>query len=176
MALYSLQGHSPQLPGEGDYFIAPGAHLIGKVVLERKASVWFCAVLRGDNEQILIGENCNVQDAAVLHTDMGYPLTLARNVTIGHQAMLHGCQVGENTLIGIGAVILNGAVIGKNCIIGARALITEGKQIPDNSLVVGSPGRVVRTLKEPDVEFLKTLADHYVQNLERYNAGFTELK
>ncbi|WP_438280207.1 gamma carbonic anhydrase family protein [Pseudomonas alabamensis] len=147
---------------------APGAILIGKVRLQAQASVWFGAVLRGDNELIDIGEDSNVQDGAVLHTDPGSPLTLGRGVTIGHKAMLHGCHVGDYSLIGINAVILNGAHIGKHCIIGANALIPEGREIPDGSLVVGSPGKVVRTLSDAQMRLLEASAAHYVANAQRY--------
>ena len=147
---------------------APTATLIGKVRLEEGASVWFNAVLRGDNELILIGRHSNVQDGAVMHTDMGYPLTLGTGVTIGHNAMLHGCTVGDYSLIGINAVILNGARIGKHCIIGANSLIGEGKEIPDGSLVMGSPGKVVRDLTDEQKKLLEASAAHYVKNGQRY--------
>jgi carbonic anhydrase/acetyltransferase-like protein (isoleucine patch superfamily) len=147
---------------------APTATLIGKVRLQAGASVWFGAVLRGDNELIDIGENSNVQDGTVMHTDMGSPLTLGTGVTIGHNAMLHGCSVGDYSLVGINAVILNGARIGKYCIIGANALIPEGKEIPDGSLVMGSPGKVVRELTEAQKKMLEASAAHYVHNAERY--------
>ena len=151
-----------------DSWTAPTATLIGKVRLEEGASVWFNAVLRGDNELILIGRHSNVQDGAVMHTDMGYPLTLGTGVTIGHNAMLHGCTVGDYSLIGINAVILNGAKIGKHCIIGANSLIGEGKEIPDGSLVMGSPGKVVRDLTEEQKKLLEASAAHYVKNGQRY--------
>ncbi|MBF8747404.1 MULTISPECIES: gamma carbonic anhydrase family protein [Pseudomonas] len=147
---------------------APTATLIGKVRLQAHASVWFGAVLRGDNELIDIGEGSNVQDGTVMHTDMGSPLTLGKGVTVGHNAMLHGCSVGDYSLIGINAVILNGARIGKHCIIGANALIAEGKEIPDGSLVMGSPGKVVRELTEQQKRMLEASAAHYVHNAERY--------
>ena len=151
-----------------DSWAAPNATLVGKVRLEEGASVWFNAVLRGDNELILIGKHSNVQDGTVMHTDMGYPLTLGTGVTIGHNAMLHGCTVGDYSLIGINAVILNGAKIGKHCIIGANSLIGEGKVIPDGSLVVGSPGKVVRDLTDEQKKLLEASAAHYVQNAKRY--------
>lgn len=147
---------------------APTATLIGKVRLQARASVWFGAVLRGDNELIDIGEDSNVQDGTVMHTDMGSPLTLGRGVTIGHNAMLHGCTVGDYSLVGINAVILNGARIGKHCIIGANALVPEGKEIPDGSLVMGSPGKVVRDLTEQQKRMLEASAAHYVHNAQRY--------
>jgi carbonic anhydrase/acetyltransferase-like protein (isoleucine patch superfamily) len=168
--MYDLGVEQASLPDEGYYWIAPGAVIIGKVVLKKNASVWFGAVLRGDNEIIEVGEDANVQDGAILHTDPGHPLTLGTGVTIGHRAMLHGCSVGENSLIGIGAVVLNGARIGRNCLVGAGALITEGKQIPDGSLVLGSPGRVVRALDEAAIAGLRASADHYVANWKRYAA------
>lgn len=168
MAVYNLGNVTPQLPNDDEYWIAPSASVIGRVILKKNASVWFGAVLRGDNDPIVIGENSNVQDGSVLHTDDGVPLTLGANVTIGHQAMLHGCTVGDNSLIGIGAVVLNGAVIGRNCLIGARALITEGKVIPDNSLVMGAPGKVVRELTPEQIEHLAFSARHYVENWKRY--------
>lgn len=147
---------------------APTATLIGKVRLQAGASVWFGAVLRGDNELIDIGEGSNVQDGTVMHTDMGSPLTIGKGVTIGHNAMLHGCTVGDHSLIGINAVVLNGARIGKHCIIGANALIAEGKEIPDGSLVMGSPGKVVRELTDAQKSMLEASAAHYVHNAERY--------
>lgn len=149
-------------------WIAPTAAVIGKVRLDAGASVWFNAVLRGDNELIHIGENSNVQDGTVMHTDMGSPLTLGKGVTVGHNAMLHGCTVGDHSLIGIGAVVLNDAVIGKHCIIGANALITEGKHIPDGSMVMGSPGKVVRELTAEQKRGLEANAGNYVHNAQRY--------
>ncbi|CEA00939.1 putative acetyltransferase [Pseudomonas saudimassiliensis] len=151
-----------------DAWIADTAVVIGRVRLEAGASVWFNAVLRGDNELILIGENSNVQDGAVMHTDPGSPLTLGKGVTVGHKAMLHGCSVGDYSLIGINAVVLNGAKIGRNCIIGANALIPEGKEIPDGSLVMGSPGKVVRQLTEQQQQAVAAGAAHYVHNAQRY--------
>ena len=155
----------------GENYIAPTAVLIGSVVLEKNASVWFNAVLRGDNEVITIGENSNVQDGAVLHTDPGIKLTIGRNVTVGHKVMLHGCTIGDGSLIGIGSIVLNGAKIGKNCLIGANCLITEGKEIPDNSLVMGAPGKVVREISEDQAKALAGGAMHYVENWKRYRAG-----
>ena len=149
-------------------WVAPSADLIGKVRLEAGASVWFGAVLRGDNELIHIGENSNVQDGSVMHTDMGFPLTLGKGVTVGHNVMMHGCSVDDYSLIGINSVILNGAKIGKYCIIGANSLIPEGKVIPDGSLVMGSPGKVVRELSEQQKKMLEASAAHYVHNAQRY--------
>lgn len=157
-----------------DSWVAPNATLIGKVRLQAGASVWFGAVLRGDNELIDIGENSNVQDGTVMHTDTGIPLTIGKNVTIGHNVMLHGCSVGDCSLIGINAVILNGAKIGKYCIIGANSLIAEGKEIPDGSLVMGSPGKVVRELTDAQKQMLKASAAHYVHNAQRYARDLVE--
>jgi carbonic anhydrase/acetyltransferase-like protein (isoleucine patch superfamily) len=150
------------------FWIAPTAVVIGNVKLAHNASVWWQAVLRGDNEPITVGENSNVQDGCVLHADPGFPLTIGKDVTVGHLAMLHGCTIGDNSLIGIGAVILNGAVIGRNCLIGAKALIAEGKEIPDNSLVLGAPGKVARQLEAKHVARIREAALHYVQNWQRY--------
>ena len=155
-------------------WVAPNATLVGKVKLEPRSSVWFNAVLRGDNELIHIGENSNVQDGTVMHTDMGFPLTIGKGVTIGHNAMLHGCTVGDYSLIGINAVILNGAKIGKYCIIGANSLIGEGKEIPDGSLVMGSPGKVVRELNDAQKKMLEASAAHYVHNSQRYARDLLE--
>jgi carbonic anhydrase/acetyltransferase-like protein (isoleucine patch superfamily) len=171
MTTYVLDGIVPELPEEGSYWIAESADVIGRVRLERNASVWFNAVLRGDNELIVVGEGSNVQDGCVLHTDMGSPLTIGRNCTIGHKAMLHGCTIGENSLVGIGATILNNAVIGKSCLIGAHTLIPERKVIPDNSLVMGSPGRVVRELDAEAIARLSAAAASYVRNWQRYAKG-----
>ena len=175
MPIYSLGTLTPELPDEGDYWIAPNAIAVGRVVLRKNASLWFGCTLRGDNEPIVIGENSNVQDGAVLHTDMGSPLVLGANVSIGHLAMLHGCTIGDNSLIGIGAVILNGARIGRNCLIGAKALIPEGKEIPDNSLVIGAPGKVVREVSAAQIEMLQASASYYVQNWKRFAAGLKPL-
>ena len=156
---------------KGEHWIAPGASVIGSVTLENNASVWFNAVVRGDNEQITIGENSQVQDGAVLHADPGFPCALGKNVSIGHLAMVHGCTVGDGTLIGIKAVILNGAVIGKNCLVGANALVGEGKVIPDGSLVIGSPGKVARRLTDEEIARIKGTAGNYVNRFKRYQAA-----
>lgn len=171
MALHILDGIAPELPAEGSCWIAASADVIGRVRLERNASIWFNAVLRGDNELISVGEGSNVQDGCVLHTDMGSPLTVGRNCTIGHKAMLHGCTIGDNTLVGIGSIILNNAVIGKNCLIGAHSLVSERKVIPDNSLVMGSPGKVVRELDAEAIARLSAAAASYVRNWQRYAKG-----
>jgi len=168
MALYALGDSIPQTPGEGEYWVAPDAQVMGQVELHRNASVWYGAVVRGDVEAIIIGEDTNVQDLSVIHADYGVPTILGKGITVGHRAMLHGCTVGDYSLIGIGATVLNGARIGKNCIVGAHTLITEGKEIPDNSLVVGAPARVIRTLDEDTAVMLKASADHYVENWKRH--------
>ncbi|MDQ1192181.1 MULTISPECIES: gamma carbonic anhydrase family protein [Brevundimonas] len=175
MTIYALGDSKPQLPPQGEYWVAPSASVIGNVILHSNASVWFGAVLRGDNDPITVGPDSNIQDGSVLHTDMGSPLTLGRGVTVGHKAMLHGCEVGDYSLIGIGAVVLNGVKIGRNCIIGANALITEGKIIPDNSLVVGQPGKVVRERDPAHIAVLQMSAEHYVQNWKRFAAELRPL-
>jgi carbonic anhydrase/acetyltransferase-like protein (isoleucine patch superfamily) len=172
MPMYTLEGAGVELPREGEYFVAPGAFLIGKVILEPMASVWFGAVLRGDNEPIRIGARTNIQDGCVLHTDMGFPLTIGEECTVGHQAMLHGCTIGRNCLIGIGSTILNGVKIGENSIVGAHALIPEGKEIPPNSLVIGTPGRVAREISAKEAEGINELSRHYTDKIERYTASF----
>ena len=168
MNVYSLGDKKPQLPPEGEYWLAPNATLVGDVILKPGASIWFGVVVRGDNDPITIGRDTNIQDGSVLHSDPGEPLTIGDGVTVGHMAMLHSCAIGDNTLIGIGAVVLGRAMIGKNCLIGANTLITEGKVIPDGSLVMGQPGRVVRALEPGQIEALKASAAHYVQNWNRY--------
>ncbi|MEQ3697616.1 MAG: gamma carbonic anhydrase family protein [Pseudomonadales bacterium] len=165
--LFKLDDKSPLIHGE-QHFIAPTAALIGEVVLHPRASVWFSAVIRADNALIEVGEDSNIQDGSVLHTDAGIPLRVGRGVTVGHQVMLHGCEIGDYSLIGINSTILNGAKIGKSCIIGANSLVTEGTEIADFSLVMGSPAKVVRQLDKSTYELLKASADHYVDNAERY--------
>ncbi len=174
MPIFTLDGRSPRFPESGDFWVAPTATLIGDVRLDEDASVWFGAVLRGDNEPLSIGARSNVQDGCVFHTDMGFPLTVGSDCTIGHKAILHGCTIKDNTLVGMGATVLNGAVIGSNCIIGANALIGEGKEIPDNSLVVGVPGKVIRTLPEEAADTIRKSAEGYVRNWRRYKAGLVE--
>ncbi|SDX50035.1 gamma carbonic anhydrase family protein [Roseicitreum antarcticum] len=169
--IYTLDGQTPEFPEDGDYWIAPDANLIGRVVIHSGASVWFGATLRGDNEAITVGPGSNVQELGVLHTDMGYPLDIGRDCTIGHRAILHGCTIGDETLIGMGAVVLNGARIGRNCLIGAGALITEGKEIPDGALVMGSPGRVVRALDATAIDGLRASARGYQENMRRFRLG-----
>ena len=175
MTAYRLGDRVPSLPDALEYWIAPTASVIGHVILKKNASVWFGAVLRGDNDPIVIGENSNIQDNAVLHTDVGQPLTIGDNVTVGHQVMLHGCTIGDGSLIGIGSIVLNGAKIGKGCLVGAGALITEGKEIPDYSMVVGSPGKVIRTLAPEQAAALSAGALHYVENWKRYKTGLTAI-
>ena len=170
MTFYTLGTSMPQTPADADYWVAPDANIIGNVVLETATSVWFGATLRGDNEVIHIGAGTNVQENSVMHTDMGYPLVIGAGCTIGHKAMLHGCTIGTNTLIGMGATVLNGAQIGYNCLIGAGALITEGKVIPDGSLVIGSPGKVIRALDAAAIEGLRRSARHYQDNMRRFRA------
>jgi len=166
--IYALDDTAPRLPAAGDVWIAPGAHVIGKVSLAEGVGIWFGAVLRGDNEEIRIGRGSNVQENSVLHTDWDFPLTVGENCTIGHRALLHGCTIGDNSLIGMGSVIMNGARIGKGCLIGANTLITEGKDIPDGSLVMGSPGRVVRLLDEQEKARLVLSARNYQANMRRF--------
>ena len=175
MAVYALGELAPVLPESGNYWVAPDAQVMGNIVLKENASIWFNAVLRGDNDPIIVGENSNVQDGAVLHTDIGCPLTLGANVTVGHQAMLHGCTVGDNSLIGIGATVLNGAKIGRNCLIGAHALVGEGKEIPDNSMVLGMPGKVVRELGEENEKMMLASANIYVENWKRFKETLREI-
>ncbi|MBS1302866.1 gamma carbonic anhydrase family protein [Loktanella sp. SALINAS62] len=174
MTLYTLADTTPDLGP--DVWIAPGAHVMGGVTLGARVNIWFGAVIRGDNDPIIIGADTNIQENSVLHTDVGFPLTIGTGCTIGHKAMLHGCTLGDNTLIGMGATVLNGAVIGKNCLIGAGALITEGKTIPDGSLVMGAPGKVVRQLDEAAIAGLRLSAQHYVQNAARFSKDLKELK
>ena len=173
MTLYTLDGIAPQV--DDTAWVAPDANLIGKVVLEENASVWFGCTLRGDNEEIRVCAGTNVQENVVCHTDMGFPLTIGAGCTIGHKVMLHGCTIGENTLIGMGATILNGAKIGKNCLIGAGALVTEGKEIPDGSLVMGMPAKVVRALDDEAIRRLEASALHYQQNARRFAEGLAPL-
>jgi carbonic anhydrase/acetyltransferase-like protein (isoleucine patch superfamily) len=176
MPVYSLGAVSPQLPAGEEYWIAPNAAVMGNVILKKNASVWWGATLRGDNDPITIGENSNIQDGSVLHTDAGVPLTIGANVTVGHLVMLHGCEIGDNSLVGIGSVILNGAKIGRNCLIGANVLITEGKEIPDNSLVMGAPGKVIREVSEHQAMILVGSAHHYVENWKRYRRDLAEVR
>jgi carbonic anhydrase/acetyltransferase-like protein (isoleucine patch superfamily) len=175
MTIFSLDGTAPQLPAEDACWIAPDAQLIGKVVLGVDCSLWFGATVRGDNEWIRVGSGTNIQDGCVLHTDMGYPLTIGDGCTIGHRAILHGCEIGKGSLVGMGATILNGARIGAHCLVGANALITEGKQVADHSLVMGAPAKIVRELSATEVEGLLESARHYVANWRRFRAGLSKI-
>ena len=173
MAIYELDGVAPQVAGSA--WVADSAQVIGQVVLGEDASVWFASVVRGDTESITIGAGSNVQDASVLHADHGQPLLIGERVTVGHKVMLHGCTIGDESLIGIGAVVLNGARIGKNCLVGAGALVTEGKEFPDGSMILGSPARVVRQLSPEQIEGLRRSAQHYMENARRFKAGLRKL-
>ncbi len=175
MPLYSLEGRRPALPPEGRYWIAPNACLIGDISVGIDVGIWFGAVLRGDNEPIAIGARTNIQESCTLHTDMGYPLDIGDDCTIGHNAILHGCAIGEGSLIGIGAVVLNGAKIGRGCLVGARALVTEGKAFADHSLIVGSPAKAIRMLDEEAVHGLRRSAQQYVENWRRYASGLKRI-
>ncbi|WP_394790763.1 gamma carbonic anhydrase family protein [Rhodoferax sp.] len=173
MAVYALDGVAPEVAVTA--WVADSAEVIGRVVLEEGASIWFGSVLRGDNDLIHIGRNSNVQEQCVLHTDLGKSLTIGDNVTIGHQVVLHGCTVGEGSLVGIGAVVLNGARIGKHCLVGAGALVTEGKEFPDGSLIIGSPAKVARALTPEQIAGLQLSAQRYVENARRFKAGLKKL-
>lgn len=175
MPIYSIDGIEPELPASGNYWIAPDAVIIGRVTLKEGASVWFGAVVRGDNEPIVIGEGTNIQENCVLHTDPGFPMTLGANVTVGHMATLHGCIVGENSLIGMGATVLNGARIGANCLVGSKALVTEGKAFEENSLIVGAPAKVARQLDADTATRLRGTAEHYQRNFRRFAAGLKRI-
>jgi len=173
MAIFELDGNAPQL-SEGAW-VAQSAEVIGKVELHHNANIWPKVVVRGDNDLIQIGEGSNVQDASVLHTDPGYPLIIGKNVTVGHQVMLHGCCIGDGSLIGIGAVILNGAKIGKNCLVGAGALVTEGKEFPEGSMIIGSPAKAVKTLSPEQIAGIDDIAGRYIKNAQRYIKTFKKI-
>ena len=175
MPVYALGETHPVLPPEGRFWIAPNAQVMGRVELKTDASIWWGAVLRGDNDPIVIGERSNVQDGSMLHTDLGTPLTIGDDVTIGHMVMLHGCTVGDNSLIGIQAVVLNNAKIGRNSIVGAGSVVTEGKEFPDNSLIIGSPAKLVRTLDDAAAAKLRQSAEHYVENAHRFAKGLKKI-
>ena len=175
MASYQLDGQAPELPADGNYFIADTAAVIGKVRLLNGASVWFGAVLRGDNEWIEIGENSNVQDNSTCHTDLGFPLTIGKNCTIGHNVILHGCAIEDDALVGMGSIVMNGARIGRGSIVGAGSVITEGKQFPEHSLIIGSPARVIRTLDPAQVAKMGGAAKFYVSNGARFNKGLKKI-
>jgi len=173
MAIYQLEEWIPQIADSA--WVADTATVIGRVRMDDNANVWYGAVLRGDNDLIHVGRNTNVQDGSVLHTDHGMPLLLADNVTVGHQVMLHGCSIGEGTLIGIQAVVLNGVKIGRNCIVGAGSVVTEGKEFPDGSLIIGSPAKLVRTLTPEHFDMLSRLAPHYVHQTQRHRNGLRRI-
>lgn len=175
MPIYSLDDVSPILPEPDRFWVAPDAQVIGRVRLGRDVGIWFGAVLRGDNELIDIGEGSNIQEAAVLHTDMGAPLSVGAGCTIGHRATLHGCIIGDNSLIGMGATVLNHARIGANCLVGAHALVTEGKEFPDNSLIVGAPAKAIRVLDDAAIERLRWSARNYVENWQRFAKGMKRI-
>ncbi len=176
MPLYALDAIFPTLPPAGRYWIAPSAHIIGRVILGADCGIWFGAVLRGDNEAITLGARTNIQEGSTLHTDMGSPLTIGEDCTIGHNAILHGCTIGAGTLVGIGAIVLNGARIGSGCLVGAGALVTEGKSFPDHSLIVGSPAKAIRTLDAAAVAGLRQSAAHYVANWKRFAGGLRPIE
>lgn len=175
MAIYELDGRAPELPADGQYFIAETATVIGNVRLKTNASVWFGSVLRGDNELIEIGEGSNVQDNCTFHTDPGFPLTIGKNCTVGHNVILHGCTIEDGALIGMGSIVMNGAKIGKNSIVGAGSVITEGKEFPENSLIIGSPARVIRTLSPEQVAAMGSAARFYAANGPRFKKGMKKI-
>ena len=175
MPIYEIDGQAPELPGDGQYFIADTAVLIGRVRLKHDASVWFGAVLRGDNEWIELGERSQIQDNATLHTDPGFPLTIGRDCVIGHNVVLHGCTIGDSSLIGMGAIVLNGAKIGAHCLVGAGALITEGKVYPDHSMILGAPAKAVRGIDDQMRAMIARAADVYVKRWKRYAAGLKRI-
>lgn len=175
MPIYSLDGVAPELPPADRYWVAPDAHVIGRVRLGVDAGIWFGCVLRGDNELIDVGEGTNIQEGSLLHTDPGFPMTVGAGCTIGHHAILHGCTLGPNTLVGMGATVLNGAVVGANCLVGANALVTEGKSFPDGSLIVGAPAKAVRQLDEEAIARLRSTAERYVENWRRFKSRLTRI-
>lgn len=168
MPIYQLGDKAPKLPASGHYWVAPDANVIGDVEIGENVGIWFGVTIRGDNETIRIGDNTNIQEAVVIHSDLGFPATIGNDCTIGHCAIIHGCTIGENSLIGMGATVLNGAKIGKNCLVGANALVTEGKEFPDGSLIVGSPAKAIRQLDEKTITGLTLSANHYVSNWQRF--------
>lgn len=176
MALYKFNDYQPQFEDKDSNWIAPDASVIGQVIIGSAVSIWFGAVLRGDNEPITLGAGTNIQEHTVMHTDMGFPLVVGRGCTIGHRAMLHGCTIGDNTLIGIGAIILNGAKIGQNSLVGAGSLVTEGKEFPDGSLIMGTPARVVRQLSEEEIARLRKSADGYIAKAASFKTSLQEIK
>lgn len=175
MAIYALDEHRPTLPPAGRFWVAPDAHVIGRVTLGDEVGIWFGVVIRGDNEPIAIGARTNIQEGVMIHVDPGYPVSIGEDCTIGHHAIVHGCTIGPNSLVGMGATILNGAKIGANCLIGANALVTERKEFPDNSLIVGAPAKAIRTLDAAAVAAIRGSAEHYVKNWRRYAAGLKRI-
>jgi carbonic anhydrase/acetyltransferase-like protein (isoleucine patch superfamily) len=175
MAIYELDGQRPDLPADERYWIADSATVIGTVRLKREASVWYGASLRGDNEWVEVGERSNIQENCILHTDIGFPLTIGAGCTIGHGVILHGCTIADDSLIGMGAIVLNGVKIGRNCLVGAGAVVTEGKEFPDNSLIVGAPARAVRTVDAKILQLITESADFYVNNWQRYRKGLKKI-
>jgi carbonic anhydrase/acetyltransferase-like protein (isoleucine patch superfamily) len=176
MPIYELDGQAPEFPGAGDYWVAETATLIGRVRLKAQTSVWFGAVLRGDNEWIELGERSQIQDNATLHTDPGFPMVIGSNCVIGHNVILHGCTVGDDSLIGMGAIMLNGVKIGKNSLVGAGSVVTEGKAFPDNSLIVGAPARAIRTVDQKVIDMIHHGADVYVRRLQQYAKGLKRIE
>jgi carbonic anhydrase/acetyltransferase-like protein (isoleucine patch superfamily) len=175
MAIYELDGQRPDLPADERYWVAESATVIGTVRLKRDASVWYGASLRGDNEWVEVGERSNIQENCILHTDIGFPLTIGANCTIGHAVILHGCTIADDSLIGMGAIVLNGVKIGRNCLVGAGAVVTEGKVFPDNSLIVGAPARAVRQVDDKILQLIVESADFYVNNWQRYRKGLRKI-
>jgi carbonic anhydrase/acetyltransferase-like protein (isoleucine patch superfamily) len=175
MSIYAIDGTKPEFEDEGSNWIAPDATVIGNVKIGRNVGIWFGVVIRGDNDPITIGADTNIQEHTMMHNDPGFPLSIGAGCTIGHRAVLHGCTIGDNSLIGMGAIVLNGAKIGNNCLVGAGALVTEGKEFPDNSLIVGTPAKAVRVLDDAAIEGLRKSAEHYVANAKRFKAGFAKV-
>lgn len=176
MPLYEIDGLRPALPESGRYWVAPGVQVIGNVIIGEDVSIWFGSVLRADNDSITLGKGVNVQDGCLMHVDPGFPIVIAEGASIGHGAVMHGCSIGENSLVGMGATILNGAKIGRNSLVGARALVTEGKEFPENSLIVGSPARVVRTLEPHEVEKRRASAAFYMAHSQKFKKGLIVLE
>jgi carbonic anhydrase/acetyltransferase-like protein (isoleucine patch superfamily) len=175
MAIYELDGQRPDLPADERYWVAESATVIGTVRLKRDASVWYGASLRGDNEWVEVGEGSNIQENCILHTDIGFPLTIGARCTIGHAVILHGCTIADDSLIGMGAIVLNGVKIGRNCLVGAGAVVTEGKEFPDNSLIVGAPARLIRQVNDKILQLITESADFYVDNWQRYRKGLRKI-
>ncbi|MGL4494332.1 MAG: gamma carbonic anhydrase family protein [Beijerinckiaceae bacterium] len=175
MPLYALDGVAPTLPADDRFYVAPGAHVVGNVTIGRDATIWFGATVRADNDRIVIGDETNIQENAVLHVDPGFPISIGPRVTIGHSAIVHGCTIGEGSLIGMGAIVLNGAKIGRNCLVGAGALVTEGKEFPDNSLIVGTPAKAIRTLDENAIEGIQRGVRGYVQRGQQFRQKMREV-